>query len=365
MQAARPVALLLVFPAFAALPLSAQEEVHRPAPANGGFDSTRVLDLTHLLTVRVFMSTKFNAVELRDAARESRVTYRPNTNVNLGVGASYRAMTLNLGFGFGFLNGDDAELGDTRYLDGQGNLFGRRFAVNLFAQSYKGYYIDVLNYPGSLVGDTVYDRILRENRLRPDLVQENLGLSLLHIVGNRRFSYRAAFNQDAWQLRSAGAMLVGGYGVFQALRSDRPEIPQEVDSLFAPALRFRRLEQLELGGLLGYAHTFVIRRHVFLALSIAGGVGLVRSEGWYPQQDTDHREVLWGAGLRSQLRVALGYNSARTCVGLSASNETSSTDPARDASYEWNVGNLRLFVAYRIPARIGFIDKAMGRPGLL
>ncbi|MBV6406030.1 MAG: DUF4421 family protein [Flavobacteriales bacterium] len=364
MHAARPVALFLALAAFAAPPSHAQHEP-APPPANGGFDSTRVLDLTHQLTLRLFMSTKFNAAELRDAARESRVTYRPNTNVNLGVGVSYRALTLNLGFGFGFLNGDDAELGDTRYLDAQGNMFGRRFAINLFAQSYKGYYIDVLNYPGSMAGDTLYDRIIRENRLRPDLVQENLGLSMLHIVGNRRFSYRAAFNQDAWQLRSAGAMLVGGYGVFQALRSDRPEIPQEVDSLFAPALRFRRLEQAELGGLLGYAHTFVIKRHVFIALSIAGGVGLVRSEGWYPEHDTDRRDVLWGAGLRSQQRIALGYNSARTCVGLSASNETSSTSPVRDATYGWNVGNVRLFVAYRIPARIGFVDKAMGRLGLL
>ncbi|MCC6401253.1 MAG: DUF4421 family protein [Flavobacteriales bacterium] len=334
-------------------------------PGNGGFDSSYVLDLTHLLTLRVYMSTKFNSIELRDAARESRVTYQPNTTINLGLGASYRGLTGNLGFGFGFLNNDDAELGDTRYLDAQGNLFGRRFAVNLFAQSYKGYYIDVLNYPGSGEGDTLYARILQEDRLRPDLVQENLGLSVLHILGNRRFSYRAAFNQDAWQRRSAGSMLAGGYGVFQAMRSERPEIPSELDSLFAPALRFRRLEQAELGGLIGYAHSFVIRRHVFISLSIAGGLGLVRSEGWYPEADTDRRDILWSAGLRSQQRIALGYNSARTCVGVSFSNETSSTNPARDATYAWNVGNLRLFAAYRIPVRLGIVDKVMSRLGLL
>lgn len=356
--------LLLLSALSTAVPLHGQDERRTPI-TNGGFDSSHVLDLTHLLTLRVYMNTKFNSIELRDAARESRVTYRPNTNINLGLGASYRALTLNLGVGFGFLNNDDEELGETRYLDAQGNLFGRRFAVNLFAQSYKGYYIDVLSYPGSTDGDTLYARILREDRLRPDLVQENLGLSVLHILGNRGFSYRAAFNQDAWQRRSAGSMLVGGYGVFQAMRSERPEIPPELDSLFAPALRFRRLEQAELGGLIGYAHTFVIRHHVFLSLSIAGGVGLVRSEGWYPEAGTDRRDIIWSAGLRSQQRIALGYNSARTCVGVSFSNETSSTDPGRDATYAWNVGNLRLFAAYRIPARLGIVDKVMGRLGLL
>lgn len=355
---------LSVFPAVALAvvlaPLnSAAQDTLRMPPGNGGFDSAYVIDCTHMLTTRFYVSSKFNAMNMRDQDIRSNVEYRPNTRTNLGLGASYRALTLNIGIGFPFLNSDDSLRGKTRYFDGQANIYGRRWVINLFAQSYRGYYIDRLSYPGSAAQDSTYLRIMDDERLRPDMRQRNLGVSVMHIFGNKRFSYRAAFNQDAWQKRSAGSMLLGGNVVYQGLRADHSTIPVAVDSLFSPALRFRRIDQFEVGGLFGYAHTFVIAKHVFFSLSTSGGLGLAYSRSTTPSEEGDKLRDDWSLAVRTQARVAMGYNSARTYVGVQYVNEQSITNLTPGAQYAWNVGNYRLFITYRFKARVKPVDAAM------
>jgi hypothetical protein len=329
---------------------------------NGGFDSTYVIDLTHRITGRAYFSNKFNALDIDDRRLGSHLEYRPNTNVNFGLGVSYRALTLNIGLGVPALNRDDSLRGRTRYLDAQANAFGRRFAINLFAQSYRGYYVDQLSYPG-FAGDPRYNEALTEDRLRPDMRQRNLGASVLHIVSNRRFSYRAAFNQDAWQRRSAGSWLIGGNLVYQGMRADRSAVPDPIDSLWRASLRFRRIDQVELGPMGGYAHTFVAHEHLYLSLSAGIGIGGVRSVVSEKEEEGYRRRVYWSPNFRTQGRVAFGYNTARAGLGLSYVNEQSITSLERDAVYGWSVGNFRLFYVQRFNKRIRPVDDVLRRMG--
>lgn len=332
--------------------------------SNGGFDSTYVLDYTHMLTMRAYFSTKFNAMDVDDRKLASHVEYRPNTNVNFGLGASYRAFTLNLGVGVPALNRDDSLRGETKYLDAQGNMYGRRFAVNLFAQIYRGYYIDQLSFPGFNL-DTSYADALRDDRLRPDIRQRNFGASVMHILNNRRFSYRAAFNQDAWQRRSAGSWLVGGNLVYQGVRAERSVIPSAIDSSWREPLRFRRIDQVEFGGMGGYAHTFVVQKRWYFSITACLGLGLVRNGSSVQGADDYARRTHWGGNLRSQARIAAGYNSARTNVGISYVNEQSQTSLAPSAIYGWSVGNFRIFFVKRFGASLPAVDALMRRLGRL
>ena len=344
----------------AAVKVVAQDLVPAGLP-NGGFDEAYVLDRTDMLTTRFYVSNKFNAMDLDDQETAAHLEYRPNTNVNLGIGASYRALTLNIGVGFPFLNSDDSLRGKTNYLDAQGNMYGRRFAINVFAQTYRGYYIDQVSLAGVDALAPQFLNALAVDRLRRDMRQQNLGLSVMHIVKNERFSYRAAFNQDAWQRRSAGSVLVGGSLVFQGMRADRSAIPIAVEGAFDAALRFRRIDLFELGGMVGYAHTFVFKQHVFTSLSVSLGPGMVHGRSRIAGDDGAVDDRFWSVGLHSQARVALGYNSALTYVGLSYVNEQSRTPLAPQAIYGWNVGNFRLFVTYRFHARIHLVDAVMRR----
>lgn len=331
---------------------------------NGGFDSSYVLDYTHMLTARAYFSTKFNAMVVDDRKLASHIEYRPNTNVNFGMGASYRALTLNIGVGVPALNRDDSLRGETKYLDAQGNMYGRRFAINLFAQTYRGYYIDQLSFPG-FTQDSGYAAALGGDRLRPDIRQRNFGASVLHIRNNRRFSYRAAFNQDAWQRKSAGSWLVGGNFVYQGMRADRSVIPEAIDSSWREPLRFRRIDQIELGAMGGYAHTFVVMQRVYFSITACLGLGLVRNGSSVQQGEGYERRTHWGGNLRSQGRIAAGYNSARTNIGLSYVNEQSQTSLAPAAIYGWSVGNFRLFFVRRFSTTIPLVDAVMRRLGRL
>lgn len=356
----RPLSLaLLVF----AVRAAAQEHPREPA-VNGGFDSSYVRDFTHMLTTRAYFSTKFNAVFVDDRKLASHIEYRPNTNVNFGVGASYRAFTLNLGVGVPALNRDDSLRGATKYLDAQGNMYGRRFAINLFAQTYRGYYIDQLSFPGFTV-DSGYAAALSNDRLRPDIRQRNFGASVLHIRNNRRFSYRAAFNQDAWQLKSAGSWLLGGNLVYQGMRAERSVIPDAIDSSWREPLRFRRIDQIELGVMGGYAHTFVVFRRIYFSFTACLGLGVVHSGSSVQDAEGYERRAHWGGNFRSQGRIAFGYNSARTNLGLSYVNEQSQTSLAPTAVYGWSVGNFRLFFVRRFHTSIPLVDAVMRRLGRL
>ncbi|MBK7943983.1 MAG: DUF4421 domain-containing protein [Flavobacteriales bacterium] len=329
---------------------------------NGGFDSTYVMDLTHQVTGRLYFNNKFNALDLDDRKLGSHIEYRPNTNVNFGVGISYRSLTLNIGLGVPALNRDDSLRGRTSYLDAQANVFGRRFAINLFAQLYRGYYINELSYP-AFPRDPRYEQIREEQLLRPDMRQRNLGATVLHIVNNQRFSYRAAFNQDAWQRRSAGSWLVGGNFVYQGARADRSGIPEALDSLWREPLRFRRIDQIEVGPMGGYAHTFVLKERFYLSFSAGLGIGLVRSKAFVQDEDEYVRQIYWSPNFRTQGRLAFGYNTMKSGLGISYTNEQSQTVLESDAIYAWSVGTFRLFYVLRFDKRIKPVDDALRRIG--
>ncbi len=326
---------------------------------NSGYDSTYVLDYTHILTARLYTSTKVNSFTFSDNTTGSELVYRPNNRVNLGFGASYRAFTLNIGIGFKFLNRDDAAKGTTQYFDAQGNMFGRKWVTNLFFQSYKGYYIDGRS-KDSLGWDVQTDL-----PYRGDIRQSNFGFSSLHVFNNERFSYRAAFNQDAWQLRSAGSWLLGGYLTFYDIRSDSSLVPAALVDLFDTTLQFRSGSFLDLGVMGGYAHTFVISGHWFITGSLALGVGPT----FYSKQldspenggGTDDRRA---AGLHGQGRLALGRNGPATCIALSYNNENVVYAMGDGEDFGWNVGNFRINLAHRFGVRVKQVDKVFDKIGL-
>jgi hypothetical protein len=320
---------------------------------NSGFDSTYVLDYTYMVTGRVYASTKTNAFSLLDRETGERLRYRPNNQVNLGIGASYRCYTLNLGVGFGFLNKDAADKGETDYLDAQVNYFSRFIAINGFFQLYKGYYV-ADRTPQELGWANPVAKAYRE-----DVSQENIGLSAVHILNNERFSYRAAFNQDAWQRRSAGSFLIGAYATYNRATGDSSLMPTTLASRFDPVLSFNNAWFVDLGVMGGYVHTFVVHEHWFFTLSGALGIGgSVYHSSPDPIEDSATRGR-FNPGYHAQLRSAAGYNSKITCVALSFNAESVMHSLGEADAFQWTVGNLRFNVAHRFNQRLSKVDKVI------
>jgi len=317
------------------------------------WDTAFVRDHSQRPTVRVYASRKFNSLLLRALPGYEDLRYRPNGRVNLGVGVSYRRLTLNIGLPAPFVNNDNDERGRTRFLDAQANLYTVRQASNLFLQFYRGYHI-TSHEEAQLdwTQPTLYP-------YREDLRQFNIGLSSLRIHDHERFSYRAAFNQDAWQLRSAGTWLYGGYATCYVLKADSTIVPSRINERFSASSGIRQGIIADIGPMAGYAFSHVYKRHWFFTLSGAGGAGLTLQLLKVPIADREQRITEVGPGWHVQFRAATGYNNARHYAGVVFNQELVGSLLRAQDRFAWDVGNFRIVLAQRISQRSRTVDKGL------
>jgi Domain of unknown function (DUF4421) len=316
-------------------------------------DSSYVRDFSNRPTIRLYLSSKFNSMVVRSSDAFTDLRYRPNGNYNMGIGASYRRLTLNIGFPIPFVNSDDEAKGRTRYLDAQATLHTQRQASNLFLQVFRGYHIT--SHDPSRIGweqTTSYP-------YRPDLVQFNIGISSLRIVNHTRFSYRAAFNQDAWQQRTQGTWLYGGYATCYVVKADSALVPARLLDQFGSAATITRGLFVDVGPMGGYAHTFVHRKHWFLTVSGALGAGPSVQHLRLPAAEGIITRVDLGPGWHAQFRAGIGYNRRYRYVGFLFKQEHIGYVLRAQNSFAWDVGNFRLMVVQRLKDRPKRVDRGL------
>ncbi|MDQ3099954.1 MAG: DUF4421 domain-containing protein [Bacteroidota bacterium] len=321
-------------------------------------DTLFVKDYSHMLGVRVFTSTKYNALRIGSESGDNDLIYRPTNQFNIGVGASYKKFILNLGFGIPELTTDRREkFGHSKYLDAQANMFSPERATNLFLQFFKGYHLSTHTESQLGWAEQTTDRPFRE-----DIEQFNFGISTLKIFNSRKYSYRAALNQDAWQRRSQGTWLLGAYGSYYRLRADSSLTPTSLAGEFAPEAFMDRGDFVDLGPMGGYAYTLVINSRFFIMGSAAAGAGLSMHylETTPSGSDAPKRSnTTWGPGWHLQLRGGIGYNSRSNQVGLTFNHEHIHYIMPVQSMVAWNVGNIRFNIVHRFDKRVGFVDRIM------
>ena len=319
-------------------------------------DTLYVKDYSHLLTMRLFGSSKFNAFRIGANDGSPDLVFKPNNKINMGIGASYRRFTINLGFGIPFVNNDDARYGRTRYLDAQANLLSPERATNLFLQVFKGYYID--SHDRQEVG---WPDQVTELPYRGDLNEFNVGISSMRVYNSRRFSYRAAFNQDAWQRRSQGSTMLGGYALYYRIRADSSLVPTTLARRFDNEVQLRKGDFADGGVMGGYAYTLVHKEHWFVTGSLALGLGLSTQRVVIDGPDDNTAEVArttLGPGWHLQIRAGAGYNSRRDQASVSFNQERVNYILPNQSGFAWNVSNLRINFVHRFNERLPAADRA-------
>ncbi len=330
------------------LPLQAQDELSDP------HDTLFIEDHSDGLIGRIYSSTKYNALRIAGSSASGDLVYRPTNQFNLGIGASYRRFTLNLGFAIPFINSARRErLGRTRYLDAQGNLFGPKLATNLFLQVFKGYHLSSHDLQDLSWPEQETDRPYRE-----DIVQSNFGITMLRVTNFERYSYRAALNQDAWQKRSQGSWLWGGYGTYYRLRADSSLVPDPELQNYSIAAAMRKGDLIDLGPMGGYAYTLVFGDRTFLMGSVAFGAGLsmqnITSEG---EHDREHKISTIGPGWHLQLRSGIGYRFGREQLSITFNHERVHYLLPEQDVFAWGVGNIRLSFIHRFERKVPVFDR--------
>ena len=246
-------------------------------------------------------------------------------------------------------NKDNNQYGKTRFVDLASYVYLRRITLDLFAQSYKGYY-DSENI--------LFRRKAAEvaNPIIPDMRSVNLGVNAQYIVNSKRFSYRAAFLQNEWQIRSAGSPLFGAnINYYRATKVRVAGNDPKFEDYFA---LINKAASFTIGANIGYAYTYVYKKHLFATVALSGGPGIAmnHTEGSYGLLSGD-KVRFWGPSfqLNTTVRLALGYNSARHFAGIYFVDYASRTRQYSVNNYEVvqqnSSGMIRFVVAYRFLPR--------------
>ena len=275
----------------------------------GEYDTNYIESYLDHLTTRVYASIKTAEISLRDQNINKDLIYHPNNALILGVGVNYGILGLNIGFNFPFINNDDDQYGQTSYLDLQTHIYFRPLILDIYLQSYKGYYLTkpndwVTNWPSTDTFPT-----------RPDISSVSIGINGHYIFNHKKFSYRAPFLQNEWQKKSAGSFLLGGNSFYVDTKGDSSLIPRG-DTSFFEGTHFHQARIANVGVNAGYAQTFVVKQHFFLTLSLSGGVSGGGSWIYTDEEGEPDRSGFTVAGNISG-RIAIGYNSKRFFTGIS------------------------------------------------
>ncbi|MEQ8910652.1 MAG: DUF4421 domain-containing protein [Vicingaceae bacterium] len=302
------------------------------------YDTAYVQTFPERLTARVYLSRKATSLLFeRDEGPGNNLNYQPNSTMNFGIGATYKGFTLNLAYGFGFLNQEEGK-GETQYLDLQSHLYGRRYAIDLFGQFYTGMYLENTQ--------DIRKNFPRPYYLRPDININILGASYSWLFNSTEFSYAAAMVQNEYQKKSAGSFLAGGKFLMLSAQSDSSMIPYwESDPLNDSLAGLTSMSGILIGPGGGYAHTFVAKKHWFVTLSLE--LNLMFGPVSYEREKQAKVEE-WQFNPSVDFRMAMGYNSPQTFVGISfVQDDTALHDRTETTAAIFGVGNLRLNYAKR------------------
>jgi hypothetical protein len=302
------------------------------------YDTSYIASYRDVFTLRLLTSDKKNSFNVTEEKDGNTIEYEPNSTLNLGFGFTYKWLGLNLAFNFPFINNDDEIYGETSRLDIQTSIFTRKYVVDLFFQYYDGYYVanPTLIDPSWLKGDPY--------PIRGDITSTSLGGSLNYVFKHNKFSYRAAFNFNERQKKSAGSFTVGGGVFIYGLNADSSLVPNELfpDSVLAIDIRGIRINSLY--GLGGYAHTFVIRNWYFtLALGLGPGLSSTKTR----LSNDDFKKVRSRFSVITEFRGSVGYNSDVFYAGLSWYTGAFAIDSPNELLITYSLSKINFYVGYR------------------
>lgn len=310
----------------------------------GPLDTNYIESFQEYITGRVYSSVKYTNFKVKDGNYEKELFYKSNRRLIYGIGATYGAFTLNLGIPLPWVdaNKDDDIYGTSDYLDLQSHLYWGRVNADLILQSYKGYY---LSNPLDVMDDWQSED---KYPIRGDIRNISLGTDIVYVFNSDRYSYRATFNQNEWQKKSAGSFLAGVniYALFT--RADSSII---LDSLAYPEffdkVNFNKSNLFAIGPTAGYAHNFVMFSHLFLMLHWTGSVTAGFSH-MMSQDNGSADKSGFSMNFASNFRLGMGYNSKLWFVGLTYLNIAWRNQTSVDkGQLVFNTGNFRFNVVRR------------------
>ena len=286
------------------------------------------------LLLRIYTLVKSSSVGITREGKQ--LLLDPNGTLSLGGGFNYKSFGLNLGFGLPASEESNRKFGKTRRLDIQSSVYSRKFGAEAFFQAYDGYYN---SNPHDFVdwNQDYFPRI-------PGMKVLSFGASGFYLFNYEKFSYRAAFVRNEIQNRSAGSFTAGFYFTYDDATTDLGFIPQEYSDSLKADFDLKTFNTFSSGISLGYIHSFVYKRKVFLTIGAIPGFGYKRVAVTTLSGADDGAENLPAGQLLA--RSALGYEHRSFFLGTSSSITVRNLD-YKDYNLDLATWQVRVFVGRR------------------
>ena len=259
------------------------------------------------LIIRAYSVNKNNFIQLNDIEQDVRVKYRTNDFYNLGVGLNYKWFGLNIGTKIPFLSLDDDRFGKTTYFGLQSYLYARKFTLDVLALKTRGYYLSSSNNKdlSPNIGEIYYQR--------RDLATKNFGVNFNYILNYRRFSYKAAFKQNALQKKSAGSVFFGA-GIYQlTVDADSAIVPRETDEkYFEGWSELDAFQSATININLGYAYSYVPLSNWIITGSYKYSLGLQQNI-WHVEHEGNMEQFKLSTS--GTVRISAGHHFSNFYLG--------------------------------------------------
>ncbi|MCD2424652.1 DUF4421 domain-containing protein [Niabella pedocola] len=326
------IAVLLVLSMIA--PVFAQEET-----AAYKQDTSYYQRYNHRLTLGPLLVKKNSVYSIRSQDGSFPLKYSTNNPTRLGLSIGYDWLSVSGSVGLGTLDPDyKKEKGKTKSANFQMSVTGQSVLGDLHFQVNKGFYLRGQQDP-DFAGGSYY--------VRPDIKTQIFGATIRKILKGDRFSIKAPFVYDSWQQRSAGSFLIGGEFIYGNAKGDSAFVPVNLSSSF-PNASINYMRYIMFGPTAGYAHTFVIKRHLFIT-----GVASVNGDAaqTFEKTTTGAQRTRWYFSPNLSVRGAIGYNTEKwELVGSVISNRFFIGSNEKDANYQNASDQFRLVYVRRIHA---------------
>ncbi|MFT3993334.1 MAG: DUF4421 family protein [Dysgonomonas sp.] len=251
-------------------------------------DTTYIGSFNQDFSARSYITTKISGLDKMTRQEYSGFIYRINAPVGIGVGASWKNYAFAFSRRIDFLR--DPKKGKTNSLEFQYYGYRRKFAYSLSLQQHDGFYNTLINSNGSY---TTY----------PKMKLHMYGGTFQWVFNNKKFSYKAAFNQNERQLKSSGSFLLGVAAYYTKLNTDTLKLLSNIGNMH---------ENIQFGITGGYAYSWVFSRPWFVTGSLDLGINFGHNN---PKQIFNHKMDIYPT-LNS--RIAVGYNLDSWSFGLSS-----------------------------------------------
>jgi len=280
-----------------------------------------------------------------------KLTFMPNNSVGMGFGMYVFEVGFELVFAVPIDEKKKSLYGESKASDLQLNVLGKNWGVDLFTQTYRGFYrVDAKR---GVPADMPFPQ-------RPDIRIGNTGINGIYAFNKNRFSLRSSYNFSERQLKSSGSFLLTGTLNFFDLKADSTVYGPFYESIFGAAGNFSQVASTTFSVAPGYSYNLVLGKRFFINASLSVGP----AQHWVSYQTVNGKTDNQTLNAFGDLRVGIGYNSKRFFAGSSYVQQSRSIK-FEDLQFTSSNATFKLLVGYRFKER-GFLRwRAADLPNLI